>query len=949
MFGRVTSRSLVGLRRLNTLATQPHARRPSLQPRWRPQQRHAGGIAGVIGVVATVVKRTVVVPAAIITGFGAVADSVRSKIPDVELPFGVEELADGVAFLMNGAKSEFNELRGALTPDLKDGNGNMPPPKMAAAEAGDDGDDKGDKDGDKGDKDDNVTLKQLEEQAELIANLKAKLVQAEQQQTHTVEVLEETVAHLESKLAGAEDAARQEMLEERVRLQRDIDQLKMENEELHRVNIINAAKSKPDKAKRAIDLFSDILDLRSRVDRSFAAQERLPRVVVVGDQSAGKTSVLEVLVRARIFPRGAGEMMTRAPIQVTLSEGRDHTAKFKDTDRLYHLKRETDLTALRNEIEKRMVASVRTGDVVSATTLALDLRGPGLQPMVLVDLPGIIQHHTKGMPGTTKGAILAMCETHINNPNSIILCVQDASRDAEASSVADLVRQADPEGDRTVFVLTKVDLAEKLKISSAKLKSVLQGDRFNMHARAYFAVVTGTANPDDSIEHIRNAERKYFQDSGFFKEGVFSSRRAGTDNLSRLVSDIFWERVRETVALEAAEVQLALKQKETEWKNMYPNQARLSRDDLFNMGRHDILQNITEFNDAMTAEQWEQVLHAKIWETISPYVLNQLYVDSSDVSSPAEFKTRVENALDAWASSDLPKLSVEAARDTLMSEFLRVLTLKDPDGVFEHLKEEVKTICSTGFEWDPLSINKIRSVQELMLRDDMIRARRDWDQAVKFMSAKLTQELSITNTTIKNLQGSSTLWRWLTWSSQSSEQREFAACYAELQPYFTAKSEDRHGLNSEELRAIELSLKRKYRLTVEPESIQETFDLLFRQSFLQKALASASYCRSKFNCEAKVCNPPNALGCYDVMLFWRLNNMLEATVNMLRLEAMEYKRELQEKIRDSLNDISVDTDAKTRLISGKRVTLAEEIEVLRHLQSKLDAFTKQLKKEGKLR
>jgi hypothetical protein len=25
-----------------------------------------------------------------------------------------------------------------------------------------------------------------------------------------------------------------------------------------------------------------------------------------------------------------------------------------------------------------------------------------------------------------------------------------------------------------------------------------------------------------------------------------------------------------------------------------------------------------------------------------------------------------------------------------MSEFLRVLTLKDPDGVFEHLKEEVK-------------------------------------------------------------------------------------------------------------------------------------------------------------------------------------------------------------------------------------------------------------------
>lgn len=399
---------------------------------------------------------------------------------------------------------------------------------------------------------------------------------------------------------------------------------------------------------------------------------------------------------------------------------------------------------------------------------------------------------TSGMAPDTRDAISGLVRQHMENPNAIILCIQDGSIDAERSNVTDLVAQMDPKGKRTIFVLTKTDLAESNLHNPDRIKAILDGRLFPMKALGYYAVVTGKGKAEESISEIKEYEEQFFRQSRLFHDGILKPHQMTTQNLSFAVSECFWKMVKESVEQQADAFKATRFNLETEWKNTFPRLRELDRAELFEKARGEILDEVINLGQ-VTPKQWEDALYEKLWDRVATHTFESIYLPAAQADDSGVFNTTVDIKLKQWADNQLPKKSIEIGWDGLCEEFAKLLDRdkgkQGHDDIFDSIKDTVKEESAKKHTWELKAWDSLRVIQMNALEDRSVPDKISWDQGIAFMEKSLSSRLERVNEQLREMTGPSKLEQWAYWSSKNQEQRQQTAAKEELDKLLMA-SED---------------------------------------------------------------------------------------------------------------------------------------------------------------
>ncbi|KAM7349535.1 dynamin-1 shibire isoform 5-T5 [Cochliomyia hominivorax] len=294
----------------------------------------------------------------------------------------------------------------------------------------------------------------------------------------------------------------------------------------------------------------------------------LPQIAVVGGQSAGKSSVLENFVGKDFLPRGSG-IVTRRPLILQLINGITEYGEFLHCKG----KKFTSFDEIRKEIEDETDRVTGSNKGISNIPINLRVYSPHVLNLTLIDLPGLTKVAIGDQPQDIEQQIRQMILQFIRKETCLILAVTPANTDLANSDALKLAKDVDPQGIRTIGVITKLDLMD----DGTDARDILENKLLPLR-RGYIGVVNRSQKDIEGRKDIHAAlaaERRFFLSHPAYRH---MADRLGTPYLQRVLNQQLTNHIRDTLPALRDKLQkqmLALEKDVAEFKHFQPGDTSL--------------------------------------------------------------------------------------------------------------------------------------------------------------------------------------------------------------------------------------------------------------------------------------------------------------------------------------------------------------------------------------
>ena len=310
---------------------------------------------------------------------------------------------------------------------------------------------------------------------------------------------------------------------------------------------------------------------------------KIPRIITLGTQSSGKSSVLNSLIGMDILPTGK-QMVTRTPLHLEVVHSHNKESKsyaeFGDyTDGLWEISFSQELTFPKPTAYERTRVSEfiesetirKAGELRDVSEVAINLRivSPYVTNLSLVDLPGLtaVACTDQGQPPDIKEKIEKLIGKFASQESTLILAILPGRADLEADMGLELVKRYDPSGTRTVGVLTKLDLMNDAGDVVRYLENKVSKDLQLKHG--YFAVKNRNSTEKDtlSVEEGLDKERLYFQNHSLLSRDILK-QRVGSPSLKRYLAHLLTNAMKMSLPAIQAGINRELSDVQTQLSNL---------------------------------------------------------------------------------------------------------------------------------------------------------------------------------------------------------------------------------------------------------------------------------------------------------------------------------------------------------------------------------------------